>query len=693
MSAVEAAQRFTRRHPCPVCGGGDDMARGKGKRCSGFLSADGHYARCTREEHAGSLELDHKTDPPAFLHRLAGDCRCGVTHGPAPGATARKSYFVYEDEKGQPLYRTARLDGPDGKRIWQERYEDGRWVEGLGRARRVLYRLPELVDAETVHVVEGERCADALAELGFVATTSPMGAGKWKDEIAAPLGGAFAAYVWPDCDPEGRAHAETAAQSLSRLGVVSTRIIELAPERDDGYDVADLLAAGARNGRREDLRAWVETMLEQALTLDTWLGTRPAQLESSSEPVPSPEADAFTTPFAITVYSARDLAALELPKPAEPIAGPWLRRGMATLVGGITGHGKTTFIAHLLKRAADGGEYLGEQVAGGARALVLDLEQHLASIQRELREAGLEESDAIDYAPIPEGLALDKRSDQLAAVEALLAAKPYDALVIDPFYKLHEADSSDELQARLLVALLRRWISEYGFALLTATHCRKLPAGRTAISLDDLFGSSLFTRDPELVLGIQRHGNITKLHVFKSREPGLEAGDVLELLFSRERGFWPRPIVDPEEREAELERVGIAAREWIETSPGRSTNAVKTAVGSALKIGGDKVEMALERQVKSGLLPNPVRGSRNSKLWYPLNHAALTSPESLLGEVSEGAPRGQSEDDFTRPSDFYVVEEGRVGEVAEARPEDVPQLSTSPASDRPSTMPRTESAT
>jgi hypothetical protein len=394
-----------------------------------------------------------------------------------------------------------------------------------------------------------------------------------------------------------------------------------------------------------------------------WDGDDPAP---SFDPAPTTEARETSPPYAITVYSARELAALELPSPAEPIAGAWLRRGMATLVGGLTGHGKTTFIVHLLKRAVDGGEYLGEQVAGGATALVLDLEQHLASIQRELQEAGLQESDAIDYAPIPEGLALDKRSDQLAAVEALLAAKPYDILAIDPFYKLHEADSSDELQARLLVALLRRWISEHGFALLTATHCRKLAAGRTAISLDDLFGSSLFTRDPELVLGIQRHGTLTKLHVFKSREPGLEAGDVHELLFSRERGFWPKPVVDPEEREAELERVGEAAREWISENPGSSTNTVKKAVGRALKVGGDKVERALEAQVKSRLLPELVKGSRGGKLWYPLNHAALTSPESLLGEVTEGGSQGQSEDDFTRPSDFYVVEEGRVGEVDEA---------------------------
>ncbi len=271
------------------------------------------------------------------------------------------------------------------------------------------------------------------------------------------------------------------------------------------------------------------------------------------------------------------------------------------------------------------------------------------------------------YAPIPEGLALDSRDDQLEAVEQVIEAhEPYDIVVIDPFYKLHEADSSDELAARQLVALLRRWIKEYAFALLTATHCRKLPAGRTSITIDDLFGSSLFTRDPEVVLGIQRHGDLTKLHVFKSREPGLEYGQTFELLYSRDRGYWQKPTVDPEERAARLQEVAATAVEWISEHPGESTNKVKSGVGRAAEMRRRLVEEALALQVKSGLLPARLKGSRRAKLWYPLNHAALTSPETLLGEVTEGSPRGQFGDDFTRPSDFSVGEEGRAGEVDEA---------------------------
>lgn len=545
--------------------------------------------------------------------------------------------YDYLDETGELLFVAVRYANGDGKSFRQWRLDGAQW-RPLGDARRVLYHLPRLVEhiaansAEPIYIVEGEKDVHAVEREGGVATCNPMGAGKWSDEYAESLQGARRVIVVADRDEPGRAHARDVAASLERVGI-APELVEPAEGKDVSDHLADYCALG------------------ELVPVEREVATGAAQLDS----------------FEIRVYTARYLATLQLPSPADPLVGPFVRRGMETLVGGPTGHGKTTLIAQWVKAAAAGGDFLGYQVAGGANVLVLDLEQHLASIQRVIREAGLDDCDTVDYAPIPEGLALDKRDDQLAALKAIFTEKAYDLVVVDPFYKLHEADSSDELKARELVALLRRWIKDHGFALLTATHCRKLPAGRNVITIDDLFGSSLFTRDPEIVLGIQRHGDLTKLHIFKSREPDLEYGQVFELLFTRGRGFWPKPTVDPEERKAELERIGETARRWINDNPGKSTNAVKKAVGIALNIGGDKVENALERQVKSGLLPEPLRGSRNAKLWYPLNHAALTSPESLLGEVTESGPNGHIDHDFTRPPDLPVGEREGVGsEVDEA---------------------------
>jgi len=77
---VARQQRFAKSNPCPICGGHPDMPRGHGERCHGFLSDNGQYAHCTREEHAGPLDMI--PDSQTYAHKLVGDCRCGKPHAP-----------------------------------------------------------------------------------------------------------------------------------------------------------------------------------------------------------------------------------------------------------------------------------------------------------------------------------------------------------------------------------------------------------------------------------------------------------------------------------------------------------------------------------------------------------------------------------------------------------------------------------
>ena len=125
---------------------------------------------------------------------------------------------------GDPVFRVVRLDSPDGggKRLWQGRWAGDRWEKGLDGVEPVLYRLPEVVASvragDSVHVVEGEKCADALHDLGFVATTNPGGAGKWRPRFSENVLANTSCVVWADCDQPGRAHANEVAQGLARVG-------------------------------------------------------------------------------------------------------------------------------------------------------------------------------------------------------------------------------------------------------------------------------------------------------------------------------------------------------------------------------------------------------------------------------------------------------------------------------------------
>lgn len=83
---VDPSQRFTRDHPCPICGGAKDDPQGQGIRCWGFMSRDRQYAHCSRDEHAGALDMDPKSR--TYAHRMGGQCRCGQgSHGPPTSAT------------------------------------------------------------------------------------------------------------------------------------------------------------------------------------------------------------------------------------------------------------------------------------------------------------------------------------------------------------------------------------------------------------------------------------------------------------------------------------------------------------------------------------------------------------------------------------------------------------------------------
>lgn len=106
-----------------------------------------------------------------------------------------------------------------------------------------LYRLPEVLAelAAPVVVVEGEKCADALAKLGAVATTSgsctSADAADW-----APLRGRDVT-IWPDADEPGRKYADAVAAKLRGVARSVVVVCVAALGLPDKGDCADWLQA------------------------------------------------------------------------------------------------------------------------------------------------------------------------------------------------------------------------------------------------------------------------------------------------------------------------------------------------------------------------------------------------------------------------------------------------------------------
>jgi putative DNA primase/helicase len=240
---VDPGQRFTHGRCCPICHGSEDERRGDGERCYGFVSDDGQWTHCTREDHAGQATV--RGGSGTYAHLLKGKCPCGTEHAPAdPKPKRAKSKpgrivatYVYKGADGTALFETVRFDPKDFRQC--RRTPDDKLVWDLKGVKLVLYRLPELLSADpslTVFVAEGEKGVGALVDLGLVATCNPMGAGKWRDAYSDHLTGRNV-VILPDNDDAGRDHAEKVARSLHGKAA-SVKVVALPglPEKGDPFD-------------------------------------------------------------------------------------------------------------------------------------------------------------------------------------------------------------------------------------------------------------------------------------------------------------------------------------------------------------------------------------------------------------------------------------------------------------------------
>jgi len=106
----------------------------------------------------------------------------------------------------------------------------------------VPYHLPEIIQSiEPVMIVEGEKDVENLRSMGFTATTSPMGAGKWRESYNKYLKDKEVILV-PDHDKPGYQHCRNIGQSL--WGVAkSVKWLEL-PDLKEKDDISDWIEKG-----------------------------------------------------------------------------------------------------------------------------------------------------------------------------------------------------------------------------------------------------------------------------------------------------------------------------------------------------------------------------------------------------------------------------------------------------------------
>jgi len=149
------------------------------------------------------------------------------------------SRYTYQKVDGSDAFFVIRTEPKD----FRPMAPDGKLsLEGV---ERVPYRLPELLqgieDSKPIVLLEGEKDADRVAEMGFVATTFVGGTGKWRDEYLEYFRDADIVLV-PDNDHPGIKGMQEIAEHLHGT-TKSMKVLELPGlgERTDkhGKDFSD----------------------------------------------------------------------------------------------------------------------------------------------------------------------------------------------------------------------------------------------------------------------------------------------------------------------------------------------------------------------------------------------------------------------------------------------------------------------
>ncbi len=139
---------------------------------------------------------------------------------------------------------------PDGSKTarW-ERYESNTLVKNLNGLQMPLYHVYNLTDnTKPVFIVEGEKDVETMEKLGYIATTSPNGAGsKWKASYTECIKN-FDVIILADNDEVGLKYATNIAESIIQTAhsvklVPSQALYKPLQPKGDISDIVDCIGS------------------------------------------------------------------------------------------------------------------------------------------------------------------------------------------------------------------------------------------------------------------------------------------------------------------------------------------------------------------------------------------------------------------------------------------------------------------
>jgi hypothetical protein len=402
--------------------------------------------------------------------------------------------YSYTDEHGEELFQTLRVPVAGGKSFLQRHRDPAErsgWAWNLQGVRRVLYHLPEVVNAVTegteVWVFEGEKDAERARADGKVATTSPMGAGKWRTEYGTSLAGANVSIV-ADNDEPGRKHAAEVYADLVDNHGCTVRILETTMANCKDY-----------------------TDHRQHGGTDAMLVT----MKSSA-------------PIAVDVggMGIQKFLDTDWPDGAEIIPGMLAEANVVILVG-PEGHGKTTFLRQMAVQCASGIIPLDGRPMEPLRVMYVDAEVPERQQHHEWsRLAGLAARHTGE--PVPDERLLlfsEWRSepdlltpDGQAWLHERIASFRPQVVFMGPVQNLAGRDTKDDEVVRRFKHAVNTGRSICGTAFVIEHHAPHRAPGDKERQMRP-YGSSLFMKWPDFGYGLKPTEDEAVYDLYPFRRP------------------------------------------------------------------------------------------------------------------------------------------------------------------------------
>jgi len=416
--------------------------------------------------------------PEAAARRLA---RSKIAQGYTLAAL-----HAYPDATGTPIYYRIRCTHPKREKWVRPMHHDGTAFvlsePAHTAAGKPLYRLPDVIASAPdglVYAVEGEACADALATLGIVATTTG-GAGTADAADWSPLAGRRV-VIWPDHDTAGTTYAAAVTARLRGIAA-SVEWIDRTPlDLPEQGDCVDWLA-----------------LHPQATADDVYaLARMPA-------PDPSPPSVSRNAAARVTLRAACDVE----PQPVDWLWPGWIATGKLHLIGGAPGTGKTTVAVGLAAIVSAGGQWPGGGRAQAGSVVIWSGEDDDAdTLNPRLRAAGADTARVRTVGRVVEGgesYPFDPARDLDILRDAMRTLPDVRLLVIDPVVSAVSGDSHKNAEVRRGLQPLVDLARDLGCAVVGITHFSKGTSGRDPV--ERITGSLAFGALARVVMVTAKQG-------------------------------------------------------------------------------------------------------------------------------------------------------------------------------------------